>query len=96
MYVVFYAKVIDDKDDGVYMAGIYFGGLGKTLADAEAEARDCVNTVRGGTILPKIYELPGERQLIQVMNKAVDKFRILEREMFAAEDIIERNTPRRR
>ena len=95
MFVVFYAKVVNDKDDGIYISDIHFGGVAGSLPEAESVAKDCVNTVSGGTILPKIYPLEGTHQLVPIMLTAVRKFRVQECEMFEAEDILERNASRK-
>lgn len=53
-YVVCYAKITTEKSSFVSMSEVYFGGVAQTLQDAEVIARDCVNSSRGGTIVPKI------------------------------------------
>lgn len=95
MFVVFYAKAVDDKQEGIYISDIYFGGVGETMVEATKVAKDCVNTIKGGTILPKISELVGDCQLIPVMKSVIAKFRKLEREMFLAEDILNRNNKKK-
>jgi hypothetical protein len=95
MLAVFYAKIVDDKQDGVYLADVYFGGIGKDNKEAEKIARECVNVVRGGTIIPKIITLNGSFQLLSAMKEATEKFQAMEREMFLAEDIIAHNNKKR-
>ena len=59
MLVVMYAKVVDDKEIGVLMTGIYFGGLAETEAEADEIARKCVLSTQGGTAITRITPLAG-------------------------------------
>ena len=54
MLLVLYAKIVDDKDMGVVMVGIYFGGLAESEADADEIARKCVSATQGGVAVPRI------------------------------------------
>jgi hypothetical protein len=93
--VIAYAKVVEDKEDGVYMTGVYFGGIANTKTEAEKIARDCVNTVKGGTIFPRlIYTQHGNAPVIQAMEAAAKRFHQLELQMFQAEEIMERTGSR--
>ena len=94
LHIVCYAKVVEDKEDGVYIDDVHFGGAGITKRDAERIAKNCVSTVRGGTIIPMILETTGKNQLIDIIDKAKARFRRMEDEMAAAEEII-RNNKRR-
>ena len=72
-FVVAYAKIITDKD-GIHLQGVYFGGLGDTLKEANAIAHDCINRIRGGTIMPKVMRVNGEHQVLDALYNASDKF----------------------
>jgi hypothetical protein len=89
-YVVAYAKIVTDKIDGISLAGVFFGGLGDTSEEAEKLAKDCVNTIRGGTILPKVMPIEGSGQLLEAMFDATDKFEQVTAYMVEANDIITR------
>ncbi len=93
-YMVAYAKVIDDKDNGVYMQGIYFGGIAGTPAEAEAVARACVNSVKGGTVIPRIIPMDNNNQILDAVDRAVKRFNTMEVQMVQAEEIIMRTTQR--
>lgn len=89
-FVVAYAKIVTDKTDGISLAGVFFGGLGDTSEEAEKLAKDCVNTIRGGTILPKVMPIEGNGQLLEAMFDATDKFEQVTAYMVEANDIITR------
>jgi len=93
-YLVAYAKVGIDKDDGVSLQGVFFGGVGDTIEEANNIARDCVNTIRGGTIMPKVLKIEQEYQLIDLMLDAADKFERVVELMVETENIINRNIRR--
>ena len=57
MWLVLYAKVIDDRDRGIVMSGIYFGAVCNTVDEADNVARKCVNVIQGGAIIPKISRI---------------------------------------
>ena len=91
-YMVTYACIIDDKEDGVYMQDIYFGGIADGYAEAEGIARACVNSTKSGTIVPKIVPLHSGDVVLNVMHNVIKRFRDLEQQMFATESIMNRNT----
>ena len=95
-FVVAYAKIVANKDDGIQLAGVYFGGLGDTVEEAETLARDCVNTIRGGTILPRVLPVNGSGQLLDAMFDATDKFEQVTAYMVEADDIITRTQSRKK
>lgn len=95
MFFVVYAKMVDDKYDGIKLAGVYLGGAGTTQEEAENIARECVNTIKGGTIIPKIIYSKDQHKLIQSMLEIQKKFKKLEEQMLSAQDIIDRNTKKR-
>ena len=87
-YVVAYAKITEDKRKGISLHGVYFGGIGDTLEDAEQIARKCVNEMRGGTIIPKVLKIRGSYQVISAMNEAFDRFCDIADQMIEADQII--------
>jgi hypothetical protein len=95
MYIVCFAKIVDDKHDGIQLAGVHFGGAAPDYKSAEQIARDCVNNVRGGTVIPRIFNVTGHYQLLPAMNEAIARFRRLEADMVSAEEIIARSNKRK-
>lgn len=93
-YVVAYAKITMDKSTGIILQGVYFGGLGDTQEQAECIARDCVNMLRGGTILPKIEKIPTNGSVIDALYQATDKFERVTNQMIEADQIISRGARR--
>ncbi len=71
-YLVAYAKITLDKDDGISLAGVFIGGIGDSKEEADIIARDVVNTVPrgGGTIIPRVTKLVGDGQVIDAVISA--------------------------
>jgi len=88
-YVVAYAKITTSKD-GINLQGVYFGGLGDSIEEANQVARDCVNRIKGGTILSKVIAVDGNNKLLDVLMDASDKFETITLQMQEAEAIINR------
>jgi hypothetical protein len=89
-YLVAYAKIVVDREQGIALQGVYFGGIGDTLHEAEVIAKDCVNNVRGGTILPKVLKLDGQGRVIDALYEATEKFEKVTANMIEADSIINR------
>ncbi len=87
-FMVAYAKIVVDKDDGITLAGVFFGGIGDTTTEAENIARECVNTVRGGTILPRVVKLDKDGQVIDALYDATEKFERITQNMIESDQII--------
>ncbi len=90
-YLVAYAKIVVDKTTDaarIELAGVFFGGIGETQAEAEAIAKECVNTIRGGTILPRVVKLEGDGQLIEALYDATERFERIAANMIEADAII--------
>lgn len=95
MWVVTYAKIIDDKDNGIKLAGVYFGGVAADKEEAEKIARDCVNNIKGGTIMPRLHQSPNTCNLVHVMAEAETVFKKKESEMIMAASILTRPMKRK-
>jgi hypothetical protein len=87
-YMVAYAKLTMDRDDGIVLQGVYFGGLGNTKDEADTIARECVNGTRGGTIIPKVMLLNGQHQMIEALYEVTEKFEKLTGSMNESDSII--------
>jgi len=89
--VVAYARFVEDKTDGIFMQGVYFGGIANTVEEAERIAKECVNTTRGGTILPRLVAITGDDSpVLRAMEVAAERFGKLARQMYHAEEVIQR------
>lgn len=95
-YVVAYAKITESKEDGIVLEGVFFGGLGETLDEANKLARECVNNIRGGAIIPKIIPLTGDCQVIDALYDATENFEKIRDQMIEASDTIQRTQSLRR
>jgi len=93
MLVVVYGKAIDDKEIGIYIEGVFFGGVAETQEEADQLARVAVNCTVGGTAIPKIIPI-GDKNLHQIFKEAKMRFDKIEREMMETEAIILANQQR--
>lgn len=87
-WVVIYAKISTDKDNGIKLQGTYFGGQALSFLFAENLARECVNSIKGGTIIPKIFKLDSDNDLVEIMYTATEKFEKEVERMIEADRII--------
>ena len=92
--VVLYAKAVDDKELGVYVEGIYFGGVAHDKARAKEIADFCVNNVRGGTAIARVMHIGSRNTILEVFREARVRFEKIEREMIETEDILHANNAR--
>jgi hypothetical protein len=69
MLLVLYAKIVDDKDLGVLMTGIFIGGVVESITEADDLARRCVQSVQGGIAITKITAILNDdfRQTVKNM-----------------------------
>lgn len=79
MLVVLYAKIVDDKEMGILMVGIYFGGLADNETEADEIARKCVVNTQGGTAITRISPLINEdlkatiKHMIEILDRMADR-----------------------
>lgn len=93
MLAIIYSKVVDDKELGIYIEGVFFGGVASDQSEADELARACVNHTHGGTAIPKIIPV-GDKTLHEVFTDAVNRFQKIEREMIETEDTLAANQRR--
>lgn len=93
-FLVVYAKAVDDKELGVYIEGVYFGGVVNTQVDAGLIARECVNGTRGGTAIPKIIPIDRPNSILELFVESKARFAKLEKEMIDNEEILLANQRR--
>lgn len=94
-FLTAYAKVIDDKEYGVYIQDVYFGGVSSTYDEAKLIANDCINNSKSGSILPKIIPMENVSCTLEVMAKVVEQFQKIENDMIESENIIIRSSKKR-
>ena len=87
MLAVVYGKAVDDKELGIYIEGVFFGGVAQNQTEADQLARTCVNGTHGGTAIPKIMPVRGDN-LHQVFSDAISRFNKVEREMIETENTL--------
>jgi hypothetical protein len=93
-YLVAFARIQSDKDSDIALQGVYFGGVGETPEEAERIARECVNTIKGGTILPKIIQLSDTNSVIDGLLDAMEKFEQVAAYMVEADNTYKRSMKR--
>lgn len=94
-YMVAYAKIMIEKDTGISLLGVYFGGIGQTHDEAEQIARECVNSIKGKTILPKVIQVDANYTVIDALYDAHDRFEQMTEKMREADEIISRENKKR-
>ncbi len=94
-FMVAYAKISIDKDTGIEFQGVYFGGLGSTTEEADTIARECINSIKGGTVLPKVCKIGEGETVIDAMYDAAERFEKMMEKMKEADTIINRS-PRKK
>jgi hypothetical protein len=87
MFAVIYGKAIDDKEIGIYIEGVFFGGIAYSQVEADQLAMKCVNCITGGTAILKIIHT-GDKNLHEVFSDAIVRFAKIEREMMETEDTL--------
>jgi len=89
-YCVSYAKISLDKEDGVELLGIFFGGVSQSEQEAEVIAAECVNTTKGCTVIPSILVINEDMDLLHTMDDAHDRFKKKIAQMQEAYSILNR------
>jgi len=67
-YIVLYARVVDDKEMGAIMTGIFLGGVRDTEEEADELATKCVSETQGGIIIPKVVRMNTDNLLDMIHN----------------------------
>lgn len=74
VYCISFAKISLDKEDGVELIGVFFGGISSTEQDAERIASECVNSTKGCTVIPSILPLKEDHTILDIMDEAYERF----------------------
>lgn len=93
---VVYGRFQDDKAEGVWLDGIFFGGVGETPEQADDIARSCVSGCRGGTVFAKIIPIRHDNILDGAIEEAKSRIYKMEQEMVENEDTLRNQTTRRK
>lgn len=90
-WIIAYAKVILNKETGIITHSVYFGGISHTEEKANEAARECINTIKGGTIIPKIFRIAESTTIVDALYDAEEKFEMIVKRMQEANSIIKRD-----
>jgi hypothetical protein len=93
-WIVTYAKILDDKQKGISIGGIYFGGLCQSEDEAAQIAKDCTHTIKNGMIIPKIAPLTDAANFTDALYDLYDQYCNMCDKMILANDVY--NKPRRK
>ena len=93
-YLVTYAKILTEKDN-ISLQGVYLGGVSDVKEDAGNIARECTNTIRGGTILPKIVTIEEDGKLLDAMFDACERFEKIVQYMVESNETIKKAIKRK-
>lgn len=96
MFVIIYAKVTDDKKNGVQLTGPTVGPTRDTIKEAEDEARLIINANRNCTVIPRIYEIGSIADIGHVLNDAKQYFGNTYANMLEAKEAMARPVHRKR
>ncbi len=88
-YLVLYARIVDDKEIGALMSGIFVGGVCDSEQDADELATRCVSETQGGIIIPKVVKM--HANLMDMVAELEDYFGKLADRMYETEQILNRN-----
>ena len=86
-WIVTYAKISLDKEEGITLIGVFFGGVADDPDGADIIAKECVNSIRGGTVIPKIIKTSNSN-IIDALYMAEQKFEDMTGKMRDANTII--------
>jgi len=86
-YVTLYAKVIDDKNMGMLMVGVYLGGVAETMEEAERIAEKCVDSNPNAIIIPKIFKYSDHSDIRELAKLGEAQFDKLAESMYENEKI---------
>ena len=87
MHVVAYARLNINKGE-LDMHGVFYGGMARSLEEADTLARACVNCTKAHMIIPKVLDIKDEENLVDVLYDAADKFENMFRYMLEASETI--------
>lgn len=96
MFVIIYAKVTDDKKNGVQLTGPTVGPTRDTIKEAEEEARLIINANRNCTVIPRIYEIGSIADIGHVLKDAKQYFGNTYANMLEAKEAMARPVHRKR
>lgn len=96
MFAVFYAVIVEDDEEGIFVDSPYFGGVSHHKPQAEQLARHITNDrSMQGAIITKIYPFNLYEGLRQPHELATRQFNQMAKEMYDAEETQRRMRNRR-
>ncbi len=86
-YLVMYGKMADDKETGILLTGVYFGGVADTQEEADTIATKCVSESSSGMIIPKIAKMHTSN-LVEIVNELSTQFQKMANSMYQNEKML--------
>lgn len=84
-----YAKIVDDKEMGSLMTGIYFGGVYDDKEAANQAAKESAVSCQGSIIIPKSFPLE-DKTLQQIVSDAIKTFDKMSDNIYEAERVMKK------
>lgn len=95
-WTVIYAKITDDKKNGVKMDGPSVGPIREKQSEAEAEARRLIEECRNATLIPRLYEISNALEIPVVLNSAKEYYKQLYNNMLESKEALSRPVRRKK
>lgn len=76
-WLVTYAKVIDDKQKGIVLSGIYFVGIYDDEQIASKMARECSHVIKNGMIIPKTAPMRTKEDFKDTLYDLYEQYHIM-------------------
>lgn len=80
-YLLVYAKMILDKKDEVQLINVYLWGMYPTQQDADTAATECVNQIKGGAIVPRVFLHNPDNSICDTFYEAMEWYEKMCRKM---------------
>lgn len=91
--MIFMGKVVDDKEEGMYIEDTYFGGMAYSEQEEEEIKKSCIAN-KSSYYIPKTLYVRNNEPFSSVVLRAKRQFFLLERDMIETEDILKENQQR--
>jgi hypothetical protein len=71
-YLLVYAKLILDKKEEVQLINVYLWGIYGSQEEADKAATECVNQIKGGAIVPRVFLHDPQSNLCDTFYEAME------------------------
>jgi hypothetical protein len=71
-FLLVYAKLILDKKEEVQLINVYLWGVYHSQEEADKAAAECINQIKGGAIVPRVFLHKPESHLCDTFYEAME------------------------